>query len=116
MSNNAPDYDDNLVFPPRHDKTAYELQIENSKLKEQLAEHKENCCCAKNEVLLLEINRLRNKIKLLKSALRYGNSTSKLVLELIKPISYLDKNAIVRDFQKMISKITEVLNDESEEK
>lgn len=63
MSNNAPDYNDNLVFPPRHDKTAYELQIENNKLKEQLAEHKENCCCAKNEVLLLEINRLRDLLK-----------------------------------------------------
>ncbi len=63
MSNNAPDYNDNLVFPPRHDKTALELQIENNKLKEQLAEHKENCCCAKNEVLLLEINRLREALK-----------------------------------------------------
>lgn len=66
MSNNAPDYDDNLVFPPRHDKTAYELQIESNKLKEQLAEHKEYCCCAKNEVLLLEINRLRELFKKLK--------------------------------------------------
>lgn len=28
----APDYEDDLVFPPRHDKTAYELQLENNKL------------------------------------------------------------------------------------
>lgn len=63
MSNNAPDYNDNLVFPPRHDKTAYELQIENSKLKEQLAEHKENCCCAKNEVLILENANLKELLK-----------------------------------------------------
>ena len=36
MSNNAPDYNDNLVFPPRHDKTAYELQIETNKLKDEI--------------------------------------------------------------------------------
>lgn len=36
MSNNAPDYDDNLVFPPRHDKTAYELQLENKKLQAEI--------------------------------------------------------------------------------
>lgn len=38
MSNNAPDYDDNLVFPPRHDKTAYELKIENNNLHSLLVE------------------------------------------------------------------------------
>lgn len=39
-----------------------DMQAEIASLKEQLSEHKEYCCCAKNEVLLLEINRLRKAI------------------------------------------------------
>lgn len=35
MSNNAPDYE-NLAFPPRHDETAYELQLKVNKLEKQL--------------------------------------------------------------------------------
>lgn len=31
-----PDYENDLVFPPRHDKTALELQQENNKLKRDL--------------------------------------------------------------------------------
>lgn len=38
MSNNTPDYEDNLVFPLRHDKTAYELQAENNNLRALLKE------------------------------------------------------------------------------
>lgn len=38
MSNNAPDYEDDLVFPSRHDKTAYELKLENNKLRGLLKE------------------------------------------------------------------------------
>lgn len=33
----VPDNKDDLVFPPRHDKTAYELQLENKHLKDLLA-------------------------------------------------------------------------------
>lgn len=99
MSNNAPDYNDNLVFPPRHDKTAYELQIENSKLKEQLAEHKENCCCAKNEVLLLEINQLKTVLKNLKQLM-------------LDPDCVSDKG----DIFLMVRIIDKALNGESEEK
>jgi hypothetical protein len=36
MSNNAPDYNENLAFPPRHDETAYELKLKVSKLEKQL--------------------------------------------------------------------------------
>ena len=36
MSNNAPDYENNLAFPPRHDETAYELQLKVNKLEKQL--------------------------------------------------------------------------------
>lgn len=36
MSNNEPDYKNNLVFPPRHDETAYELQLKVNKLEKQL--------------------------------------------------------------------------------
>lgn len=36
----VPDYENDLVFPPRHDKTAYELQLENNKLRGLLAECK----------------------------------------------------------------------------
>ena len=36
MSNNAPDYKNNLAFPPRHDETAYELQLKVNKLEKQL--------------------------------------------------------------------------------
>lgn len=35
-----PDYENDLVFPPRHDKTAYELQSENDKLRGLLKECK----------------------------------------------------------------------------
>lgn len=35
MSNNAPDYE-NLASPPRHDETAYELQLKVNKLEKQL--------------------------------------------------------------------------------
>ena len=35
MSNNEPDYE-NLAFPPRHDETAYELQLKVNKLEKQL--------------------------------------------------------------------------------
>lgn len=34
----APDYENDLVFPPRHDKTAYELQLDNNKLRGLLKE------------------------------------------------------------------------------
>lgn len=37
----VPDYENDLVFPPRHDKTAYELQLENNKLRSLLRECKE---------------------------------------------------------------------------
>lgn len=33
-----PDYENDLAFPPRHDKTAYELQLENNKLRGLLKE------------------------------------------------------------------------------
>lgn len=36
----APDYENDLVFPPRHNKTAYELQLENNKLRGLLKECK----------------------------------------------------------------------------
>ena len=36
MSNNTPDYKNNLAFPPRHDETAYELQLKVNKLEKQL--------------------------------------------------------------------------------
>lgn len=36
MSNNAPDYENNLAFPPRHDETAYELQLKVNMLEKQL--------------------------------------------------------------------------------
>ena len=35
MGNNAPD-DENLAFAPRHDETAYELQLKVNKLEKQL--------------------------------------------------------------------------------
>ena len=36
MSNNAPDYEDDLVFPPRHDKMALELKDTVSALESEL--------------------------------------------------------------------------------
>ena len=36
MSNNAPDYEDNLAFPPRHDKMALELKDTVSALESEL--------------------------------------------------------------------------------
>lgn len=33
----APDYENDLVFPPRHDKTALELKLENEKLKDTVS-------------------------------------------------------------------------------
>ena len=36
MSNNTPDYENNLAFAPRHDETAYELQLKVNKLEKQL--------------------------------------------------------------------------------
>ena len=44
-------------------KEKVELENENKDLKEQLAEHKEYCCCHKNEILLLENARLKELMK-----------------------------------------------------
>ena len=56
-----------------------------------------------------------DKIELLKSALKYSNSTAQLALSLIRSIDSLNKSAIARDLEEMITKIKIVLNDESEE-
>lgn len=56
-----------------------------------------------------------DKIELLKSALKYSNSTAQLALILIRSIDSLNKSAIARDLEEMITKIKIVLNDESEE-
>lgn len=56
-----------------------------------------------------------DKIELLKSALKYSNSTAQLALILIRSIDSLNKSAIARDLEEMITKIKMVLNDESEE-
>lgn len=55
-----------------------------------------------------------DKIELLKSALKYSNSTAQLALILIRSIDSLNKSAIARDLEEMITKIKIVLNDESE--
>lgn len=56
-----------------------------------------------------------DKIELLKSALKYSNSTAQLALSLIRSIDSLNKSAIARDLEEMITKIKIVLNDKSEE-
>lgn len=102
MSNNTPDYNDNLVFaptcannaqvqlvPPASDikelkdeieflktqlrvleqtcgDTLSEKDKEIATLKEQLSEHKDNCCCQKNEVLLLKIDKLEKQLEIAK--------------------------------------------------
>ena len=55
-----------------------------------------------------------DKIELLKSALKYSNSTAQLALILIRSIDSLNKSTIARDLEEMITKIKIVLNDESE--
>lgn len=57
-----------------------------------------------------------DKIELLKSALKYSNSTAQLALSLIRSIDSLNKSAIARDLEEMITKIKILLNDESEGK
>lgn len=62
----APDYENDLVFPPRHDKTAYELQLENNKLQSEINRLREalnNCyeqasnwgACAELPVVIIDI-------------------------------------------------------------
>jgi hypothetical protein len=43
MSNNAPDYENNLAFPPRHDETAYELQLKVNKLEKENTQLRKWC-------------------------------------------------------------------------
>jgi hypothetical protein len=67
---------------------------------------------AKSDLQHLEAK--NDKIKLLKLALKYSNSTAQLALILIRSIDSLNKSAIAKDLEEMITKIKIVLNDESE--
>ena len=64
-------------------------------LKAQLAEHKEYCCCAKNEVLVLENARLKELMK------ECHNQLSKLLVDGVEP----QDGEII----KFLTKIEEVL-------
>ena len=82
-----------------------EIEKENEQLKSQLAEHKEYCCCAKNEVLVLENAELNDRVKLLEAALKYSNSTIKLVLPLIDGRN----SRVIYEINRMLDKTSRAL-------
>lgn len=74
-----------------------ELENENKKLKSQLAEHKDYCCCAKNEVLVLENARLKELLKKCDNAFEkiqqnYGYDDS--VIEISEPVQFKIREAL----------------------
>ncbi|MBQ8465325.1 MAG: hypothetical protein IJ545_04870 [Alphaproteobacteria bacterium] len=100
------DFETQLLFKLNDaNNDAHNFWIENKKLKEQLAEHKDMCCCATNEVITLENTALKEENEKLKNTLRGCKFTCLRILN----GDVFDRD---REIKEQLAAIRSVLNEQ----
>lgn len=91
---------------------------EMQEIKAQLSKHKEYCCCAKNEVLILENTKLKEKIKhLSRTQARQFRDNQKLQVkaEHAKDVVNIDTAWQIKQLKEVITKMCCELVDDNDD-